>query len=370
MVVLKKCCPEISSVLSRLFNFCLTESIFPSSWKLAHVVPVFKDAGDKCRPSNYRPISLISVVGKVFECLLNQSLLEYLEFNNLLSDAQYGFRHARSTGDLLSFRTGHLSFVFKKRGEAFVVALDISKAFDRIWHKGLLHKLKSYGITGPYHAIISDFLNNRQIKVVLDGQSSSVFLINSGVPQGFILGPTLFLLLINDLPDALQSQVALYADDTNIFCPSLGRWDASRTELCSMLDRDLAQVLAWSQDCIVTFNDRKSKLISVSRSKDRNFPAIHIGPQVLAYSEDLSILGMDISSDLSWGKYVSDMRVGCLSRARKFIPPSALLYLYKTSIRPLIEYCSHIWAGAPDCYLRMFDKVQRRLCYLGLGCVS
>ena len=91
-----------------------------------------------------------------------------------------------------------------------------------------------------------------------------------------------------------------------------------------------------------------------------------MGPQVLAYSEDLCILGMDISSDLSWGKYISGiaMHVGCLSHARKFIPPSALLYLYKTSIRPLIEYCSHIWAGAPDCYLRMLDKVQRRLCYL------
>ena len=128
----------------------------------------------------------------MFECLLNQSLLGYLESNNLLSDAQYGFRHARSTGDLLSLLTGHLSFVLEKRGEAFFVALDISKAFDRIWHKGLLHKLKSYGITGTYHAIISDFLTNRQIKVVLDGQSSSVFLINSGVPQGSVWVPLFF----------------------------------------------------------------------------------------------------------------------------------------------------------------------------------
>ena len=152
-------------------------------------------------------------------------------------------------------------------------------AFDRIWHKGLLHKLKSYGITGPYHAIISDFLTHCQIKVVLNGP-----LINSGVPQGSIFGPTLFLLFINDLPDALQSQVALYANDSTIFCSSLGRRDASRTELCSMLDRDLTQVLASGQNWIVTFNDHKTKLISVSRSKDRNFAAVHMGPQVLAYS--------------------------------------------------------------------------------------
>ena len=135
---------------------------------------------------------------------------------------------------------GHLTFFLEKRGEAFVVAMDISKAFDRIWHKGLLHKLKTYGITGPYYEMISNFLTNRQIKVLLDGESFSVFLINSGVPQGSILGPTLFLLFINDLPDALQSQVALCANDSTLFCSSLGRWDASRTELCSMLDRDLA----------------------------------------------------------------------------------------------------------------------------------
>ena len=120
-----------------------TLHIFPLSWKLAHVVPVFKGAGDKSQPSNYMPISLISVVGKVLECLLNQSLLEYLESNNpptyleSNSYAQYGFHHARSAGDLLSLLTGHLSFVLEKRGEAFVVALDISKAFDRIWHNGL-----------------------------------------------------------------------------------------------------------------------------------------------------------------------------------------------------------------------------------------
>ena len=177
----------------------------------------------------------------------------------------------------------------------------------------------------------------------------------------------IIIIIINDLLDALQSQVALYADDSTTFCSSLGRRDGSRTELCSMPGRDLAQILAWGQDCIGTFNDRKTKPISVSRSKDRNFPAVHMGPQVLAYSEDLRILGMDITSDLSWGKYISGiaksaaMRVGCLSRARKFTPLSALLYLYKTSIRPLIAYCSHIWAGAPDCYLGMLDKVQRTL---------
>ena len=138
-------------------------------------------------------------------------------------------------------------------------------------------------------------------------------------------------MFINDLPDA---------DDSTLFCLSLGRRDASHTELCSKVDRDLAQVLAW----IVTFNDHKTKLISVSRSEDRNFPAVHMGPQVLVYSEDHRILGMDISSDLIWGgKYISGiaksaaMRVGCLSHARKFIPPSALLYFTRLPFDHLLS---------------------------------
>ena len=130
---------------------------------------------------------------------------------------------------------------------------------------------------------------------------------------------------------------------------------------------DLARVLAWGQDWIVTFNDRKTKRISVSTSEDRNFPAVPMEPQVLAFSEDLRILGMDISSDLSWGKYISGiaksaaMRVVCLFHARKFIPPSALLYLYKNSI----VYCSHIWPSAPDCYLLAGNALAVSLDSLG-----
>ena len=136
--------------------------------------------------------------------------------NNLLSDHQYGFRKARSTGDLLSYLTHTWSSSLRDFGESFVVALDISKAFDRVWHKALLAKLPAYGFTPSFCKLISSFLSNRFISVVVDGATSASFPVSSGVPQGSVLSPTLFLLFINDLLHATASDVHSFADDSNL----------------------------------------------------------------------------------------------------------------------------------------------------------
>ena len=147
---------------------------------------------------------------------LNSHFIKHLESNNLLSDHQYGFRKARSTGDLLSYLTHVWSSSLKNFGESFVVALDISKAFDRVWHKALLAKLPAYGFTPSFCKLISSFLSNRFISVVVDGATSASFLVSSGVPQGSVLSPTLFLLFINDLLHATVSDVHSFADDSNL----------------------------------------------------------------------------------------------------------------------------------------------------------
>ena len=132
-IVLKMCSPELSPIVAKLFSMCLAVSVFPSSWKVASVVPVFKGGGERSESTNYRPISLLPIISKIFECFVNQQLLGYLEGNDLLTDCQYGFCHSRSTGDLLSLITDHLNAALYRRGEARVVALDISKAFDKVW---------------------------------------------------------------------------------------------------------------------------------------------------------------------------------------------------------------------------------------------
>ena len=150
--------PELSCILIKLFNMCLKESCFPDCWKVSSVVPVFKNVGVRSTAKNYRRVSLLSVVSKVFEKLVNNRIFDHLENCGLFSDFQYGFRSSRSTADLLTVVSDRIDRVFKKSGSTRAVALDISKTFDRVWHDGLLHKLKSYGISGQIFGLISSFL--------------------------------------------------------------------------------------------------------------------------------------------------------------------------------------------------------------------
>ena len=214
VVVLKNCELEFSYILAELFNKCLKESCFPDCWKVSSVVPVFKNAGERSTAENCHPVSILSVVRKVFVKLVNNRIVDHLEKCGLFSDFQYGFRSSKSTADLLTVVSDRIARAFNRFGATRAVALDISKAFDSVWHPGLLHKLKSYGISGQIFDLVSSFLGNRRLRVVLDGKSSQEYPVNAGVPQGSILGPTLFLLYINYLPDDVICDIAIYADIT------------------------------------------------------------------------------------------------------------------------------------------------------------
>ena len=157
------------------------------------------------------------MVSKVFAELVYNLIVDHLEKCGLFSDFQYRFRSSRSTADLLTVVSDRIARAFNRSGATRAVALDISKAFDRVWHAGLLYKLKSYGISGQIFALISSFLSNRRLRVVLDGNSSQEYPVNAGVPQRFILGPTLFILYINDLRDDVICNIAIYADDTTLY---------------------------------------------------------------------------------------------------------------------------------------------------------
>ena len=161
VVVLKNCEPELSYVLAELFYNCLKESCFPDCWKVLSVIPVFKNVGERSTAKNYHPFSFLFVVSNVFEKLVNNRVVDHLEKCRLSSDFQCGFGSSQSTADLLTVVCDSIARAFNRSGATRAVAVDISKAFDRVWHAGLLYKLKSYGISGQIFSLLSSFLSNR-----------------------------------------------------------------------------------------------------------------------------------------------------------------------------------------------------------------
>ena len=301
VVVLKNCEPELSYILTELFNKCLKESCFPDYWKVLSVVPVFKNIGESSTAKNYRPVSLLSVVSKVFEKLVNNRIVDHLEKCGVFSDFQYGFRSSRSTADLLTVVSDRIARAFNRSGATQAVTLDISKAFDRVWHAGLLHKLTSYGIPGQIFGLISSFLSNRRLRVVLDGKSSQEYPVNAGVPQGSILGPTLFLLYVNDLPDDVICDIAIYADDTTLYSKCDQASDLwQQLELASELESDLRDTVDWGKKWLVDFSAGKTQLVSFDRSNNNGSIDVKMGGSILEEKSSFKMLRLTFSSKLDW----------------------------------------------------------------------
>ena len=205
--------------------------------------------------------------------------------------------------------------------------------------------------------------------MVLDGKSSQEYPVNAGVPQGSILGPTLFLLYINDLPDDVICDIAIYSDNTTLY--SKCDWAShlrQQLELFSELESDLGDTVNWGKKWLVDFNAGKTKLVSFDQSNNNGSIDVKMGGSILQEKSSFKMLGLTFSSKLDWGSYIisfaktASKEIGALIRSMKFLSPEVALYLYKSSICPCMEYCCHAWAGDPICYLDLLDKLQKRIC--------
>ena len=297
VVVLTNCEPELSYILAELFNKCLKESCFPDCWKVSSVVPVFKNVGERSTAKNYPPVSLLSVVSKVFEKLVNNKIIDHLEKCGLFSDFQYGFRSSRSTADPLTVVSDRIARAFNRSGATEAVVLDISKAFYKVWYAGLLRKLKSYGISSQIFGLLSSFLSNRQLQVVLDGKSSQEYPVNAGVPQGSILGPTLFLLYINDLPEDVICDIANYPDDAILYSKCDRASDLwQQLELASELESDLRDTVDWGKKWFIDLNAGKTQLVSFDRSNNNGSINVKMDDSVIEEKSSFKMLGLTFSS--------------------------------------------------------------------------
>ena len=286
-------------MLPKLFNDCLKESCFPDCWKVSSVVPVFKNVEERFTVKNYRPVSLLSVVCKVFEKLVNNRIIDHLEKCGIFWDFQYDFRSSRSTADLLTVVSDRIARVFNRSGATRAVVLDKSRAFDRVWNAGPLHRLKCYGISGQIFDLISSFLSNRGLEIVLDGISSQEYPVNAGFPQGPILDPTLFLLYINDLPDDVICNIAIYADDTTLYSKCDQTSDLwQQLELASEIESDLRDTVDLGRKWLVDFNAGKTQLVSFDGSKNTGAIDVKMNGSVLEENTSFKMLVLTFSSKL------------------------------------------------------------------------
>ena len=222
--------------------------------------PCKKNVGERSAATNYHPVSLLFVVSKVFEKFVNNRIVDHLEKCGISSNFQYGFRSSGLTADFLIFVSDRIARAFNRSWASRAVALDIFKAFDKVWHIGLLHKLKSYQISGQIFGLISSFLSNRWFRVVLDGKSSQEYPFN---PQGYILGHTFFLLYINGLPDDVIFDIAISANDNTLYSKCDQASDLwQQLELASELESDLRDLVDWVRKWLVNFNAGKTQLVS------------------------------------------------------------------------------------------------------------
>lgn len=357
--VLKMCAAELSEPLSKLFNYSLSQSKVPKIWKEANVTPVFKK-DDPSDYRNYRPISLLSTVGKVLERIIHKHTYNFFIANNVISSLQSGFVMGDSTVNQLTDIYNTFCRALDNGLEVRAIFCDISKAFDRVWHKGLLSKLESVGISGGLLRWFCDYLDNRKQRVVLPGASSDWVTINAGVPQGSILGPLLFLVYINDIVTDIKSHIRLFADDTTLYIIVDTPAQAALT-----LNQDLVKISAWANKWLVSFNPNKTESLLLSRKINRQIhPAITMNNQIITEVENHKHLGVVFQSNCTWHEHLNMIiskawqRINVMRKLKFVLDRKSLQCIYFSFIRPVLEYADVVWDNCTKYEEDELEKIQ------------
>ena len=358
-LLLRELREEITPIIKIIFDRSLQTGKLPADWLKANVMPAFKK-GNKSLAANYRPISLTCILCKVLEHILASNIVKHLDGQGILYDLQHGFREKRSCETQLIMLIEDLARSASVGKQTDIILLDFSKAFDKVNHSKLLWKLHQYGIRGQVLSWVRAFLGSRSQQVVIDGEESESIPVTSGVPQGSVLGPILFLIYINDLPDEVRSQVRLFADDTALYLTMESEDDGSA------LQNDLDILSVWETRWDMEFNPSKCQVVHVSGSKRPVKRDYILHGQVLESVTCAKYLGVDISGSLTWNSHIdriastANRTLGFIRRNIKTKMPKVRETAYNTLVRPQLEYASAVWDPHNKGRISQIEQVQRR----------
>jgi len=345
--MIQLCGASISLPLSIIYNNIISSGIFPSLWKSANVTPTHKK-DSKQSVKNYRPISLLPIFSKIFEKILFAKMYNYFIENDLITKNQSGFRPNDSVTNQLISLVESIHSSLDINLDVRSVFLDMSKAFDKVWHEGLLFKLKQNGINGKLIILLEDYLSNRKQRVVLNGSDSSWGMIEAGVPQGSVLGPLLFLIYINDLENGIKSHVKFFADDTSLFSivrePNISAME---------LNHDLSLISRWAYQWKMSFNpdpNKQAVQIIFSRKKNKQFhPNIYFNNIEVKTVDNHKHIGFILDSKLTFASHILDKisaarkGLGIIKCLARFLSVKDLNMIFKMYIRPHLDFCDVIY---------------------------
>ena len=313
--------------------------------------------GDKHLCKNYRPISLLSCIGKLMERCVHGHVYNFLQENNLLAISQSGFIKNDSTSFQLLAMYDDFCQALDKQITTQSVFFDISKAFDRVWHAGLVRKLHAIGIRGALLEWFRNYLTDRSQAVVIKGEISTPKRITAGVPQGSVLGPLLFLIYINDIVNDIESTIKLFADDTSIY---LSLDDADRRTY--VLNSDMLRINAWAEKWKVDFNPEKTELMTITSKRLPETRTLYFGNVALVEKSEHKHLGVIIQINCKWESHINfiiskaRLQVACLRSYKYKLNRKCLEIMYYSFVLPHFDYCDIVW---DNCTLTLSDELEK-----------
>ena len=358
--LLKLTAEECSMPISMIINMSLQQGIVPDNMKLARVIPIHKN---KCKElfTNYRPISLLSNISKIMEKVVHKRLYSFLQKHDILYASQYGFRPSYSTIDAITEFVSNVLYCLDKKENCLSVFLDLSKAFDSINHSILLSKLNHYGIRGGALEWFKSYLDHRRQYVIVNGVRSTEKTINYGVPQGSVLGPLLFIIYLNDLPESLTyCKPIIFADDTTLS-------HAGTNNLFEHVNYDLKQLSDWFRANQLSVNTSKTKYMFFSKQQFTNTGMyLVMDDDTLEQVQHTKFLGVFIDDKLLWDKHIEYcMRkvtsgIYGMNLAKHLLSCNHLKLIYYSLVHPYLIYGNLLWGNTYKKYIKRLEVLQKR----------